>query len=111
MNTETEMQIENQNTNTIDTPVEEKKMGSGEWMRLQLMHGWDNPDTGHYPADLVKYVLDNWSTGKTKINDLYVQANKLRKDDPDGYGDLQLRYSRKRIYVAASHYLRTLGTN
>ena len=100
MNNETENQVEDQvedSTTDTETPVEEKKMGSGEWMRLQLMHGWDNPESGHYPADLVKYVIDNWNTGKTKINDLYFQANKLRKDDPDGYGDLKIRDYIKRI--------------
>ncbi len=91
----------NENTvtpTTTSTPEvkPEKKMGSGEWMRLELMKGWKNPSKGMYPAAMVEHVLKEWKTGKTKINDLYFQANKIRKE-VDGFADLKIRDYVKKI--------------
>ncbi len=81
------------------TPAKVKEQGSGEYMRIQLMKGWDNPKTGMLPETIVTHVLQKWNTGKTKINDLYFQANKLRKDEGTSskYGDLKIRDYVKRI--------------
>ncbi len=88
--------VTSETTSTPTKKPEEKKMGSGEWMRIQLMKGWKNPKVGMYPNAIVEHVLKEWNTGKTKINDLYFQANKIRKE-VDGFADLKIRDYVKRI--------------
>jgi len=73
--------------------------GSMKWIRLQLMHGWNTPKTGMYPKVILAEVLQVWRTGKTCMNTIYAQSQRLRADDEtkEEFGDFTLHEYVRRL--------------